>query len=213
MAAADTAGAALLQRFVDTTLPADQFHHQQHVQVAWLLSPRLRDDASDRLRDDASARQALDAEVDRIYAEFRANLVTTYRKDGVRCVPGADGVIRDLRSRGVKVALSTGFDRDVATLVLTALGWTRHTIDAVVCGDDVSNGRPAPDLILLAKKLTAVEDPAHVANVGDTANDLESASRAGVRWNVGVLTGAHTRGALERAPHTHIVPSVTELPF
>ena len=27
----------LLARFVDTTLPADQFHHEQHVQVAWLF--------------------------------------------------------------------------------------------------------------------------------------------------------------------------------
>jgi hypothetical protein len=27
----------LLEKFVDTTLPADQFHHQQHVQVAWLF--------------------------------------------------------------------------------------------------------------------------------------------------------------------------------
>ena len=27
----------LLDRFVDTTLPADQFHHEQHVQVAWLF--------------------------------------------------------------------------------------------------------------------------------------------------------------------------------
>ena len=27
----------LLQRFVDTTLPAGDFHHQQHVQVAWLF--------------------------------------------------------------------------------------------------------------------------------------------------------------------------------
>lgn len=27
----------LLDRFVDTTLPADQFHHQQHVEVAWLF--------------------------------------------------------------------------------------------------------------------------------------------------------------------------------
>lgn len=25
----------LLDRFVDTTLPADEFHHRQHVQVAW----------------------------------------------------------------------------------------------------------------------------------------------------------------------------------
>lgn len=27
----------LFDRFVDTSLPADQFHHQQHVQVAWLF--------------------------------------------------------------------------------------------------------------------------------------------------------------------------------
>jgi hypothetical protein len=27
----------LFDRFVDTTLPADQFHHQQHVAVAWLF--------------------------------------------------------------------------------------------------------------------------------------------------------------------------------
>ena len=27
----------LFDRFVDTTLPADQFHHQQHVHVAWLF--------------------------------------------------------------------------------------------------------------------------------------------------------------------------------
>lgn len=28
---------ALLDRFVDTSLPAGEFHHQQHVQVAWLF--------------------------------------------------------------------------------------------------------------------------------------------------------------------------------
>ena len=27
----------LLEGFLDTTLPADQFHHEQHVQVAWLF--------------------------------------------------------------------------------------------------------------------------------------------------------------------------------
>ena len=29
--------AELLDKFIDTTLPSDQFHHQQHVQVAWLF--------------------------------------------------------------------------------------------------------------------------------------------------------------------------------
>jgi len=148
---------------------------------------------------------------DRIYAEFRVNLSNNYLSDGVRCVPGADRVIADLRRRGVKVALTTGFDRDIATLLLSMIGWTRHTIDAVVCGDDVSNGRPAPDLILLAMQLTGVDDPAQVANVGDTTLDLESAARAGVRWNIGVLSGAHSREALSKAPHTAIIDSVAGL--
>ena len=72
------------------------------------------------------------------------------------------------------------------------------------------NGRPAPDMILLAMKLTGVETRL-VANVGDTTIDLESAARAGVRWNIGVLSGAHTREALERAPHTQIIQSVAIL--
>jgi len=163
------------------------------------------------LRDDAAARQAFDAEADRIYAEFGDKLSTSYLKGGVRPVAGAELVIRELRARGSKVALTTGFDHNIVTLLLSTLGWMHDTVDAVVCGDDVSNGRPAPDMILLAMKLTGVESPASVANVGDTTSDLESAARAGVRWNVGVLSGAHAREALERAPHTHIIESVQEL--
>ena len=157
---------------------------------------------------DADADQA-----DRIYTEFRRTLAHSYTTGGVRAVPGAASLIQDLRARGIKVALTTGFDRDITTLLLSSLGWTRHTVDAVVCGDDVSNGRPAPDMILLAMKLSAVDDPAQVANVGDTTLDLESAARAGVKWNIGVLSGAHAREALERAPHTQIIESVAALRF
>lgn len=151
------------------------------------------------------------ADADRIYAEFRTNLSAAYRNGGARPVPGADAVIRDLKKKGIKIALATGFDRDIATLLLSTIGWTRQTIDVVVCGDDVANGRPAPDLILLAMKLTAVDDPRLVANVGDTTLDLESAARAGVRWNIGVLSGAHSREALSTAPHTAIIDSVAGL--
>jgi hypothetical protein len=37
---AEAARSTLLEAFLDTTLPADQFHHQQHVEVAWLLVRR-----------------------------------------------------------------------------------------------------------------------------------------------------------------------------
>lgn len=180
----------------------------------------VTDDDITRVRG-ASKRQAIrsllpaesEAEVDRIYAEFRRSLAKIYNDDGVREVPGAGDVIRDLRARGIKVALTTGFDRDIAALLLTALGWTRNVFDAVVCGDEVPHGRPAPDLILVAMKLTMIEVPEKVANVGDTVLDLQSAARAGLHWNIGVLSGAHTRAALEREPHTEIIQSIANLRF
>jgi phosphonatase-like hydrolase len=153
------------------------------------------------------------AEADRIYGEFRQTLSQLYRDSGVHAIPGALRLFNNLRARGIKVALTTGFDRDIATLLLTSVGWTRNTIDALVCGDDVENGRPAPDMILVAMKLAGVSDASRVANVGDTALDLESAARAGVKWNIGVLTGAHARETLERAPHTQLIGSIDELRF
>ena len=148
-----------------------------------------------------------------IYARFRDKLADEYRTAGVRAIDGAGEIFRRLKDRGCRVALTTGFDRDTALLLLSSLGWTRTIIDAVVCGDDVSNGRPAPEMILLAMQLTGVADAATVANIGDTALDLESGSRAGVKWNIGVLSGAHRRETLERAPHTHIIESIEELLF
>ena len=73
-------------------------------------------------------------------------------------------------------------------------------------------GRPAPHLIHEAMRATGILDPRSVANVGDTVVDLDAGWRAGVGWNIGVLSGAHDRATLERTPHTHIVGSVAELP-
>jgi phosphonatase-like hydrolase len=130
----------------------------------------------------------------------------------VRAVAGADATFRSLRERGVRVALNTGFDRETTALLLEALGWGGGVFDAVVCGDEVACGRPAPYLIFRAMEGAGAGSVHRVANVGDTVLDLRAGYNAGVRWNVGVLTGAHSRPALESAPHTHLLPSVAELP-
>src|SRR6187431_1565714 len=72
------------------------------------------------------------ADADQIYQEFRRRLALSYQ-GGIRAIPGAAEVIQELRARGIKVALTTGFDRDIATLLLSSLGWTRDAVDAVVC--------------------------------------------------------------------------------
>ncbi len=126
-------------------------------------------------------------------------------------VIGAAEVIAAIRAHGVKVALNTGFDRDLTAHVLTLLGW-RDAVDTVVCGDDVTAGRPAPYLIFHAMEATGVVDVATVANVGDTVLDLGAGANAGVRWNIGVWSGAHDRATLAAGPHTHLCASVADVP-
>jgi phosphonatase-like hydrolase len=148
---------------------------------------------------------------DALYAEFRAALARRYREQGVEAIAGAREAFAALRAAGLRVALNTGFDRDVTSLLLTTLRWSQGAVDAVVCADDVRRGRPAPDLIRAAMAAAGVDDPRTVANVGDTVLDLEAGHAAGVGWNVGVLSGAHGRDRLAAAPHTHLIASVAEL--
>jgi phosphonatase-like hydrolase len=169
----------------------------------------------------ASKRQAIldllpkggdrEEKAERVLVSFREHLARLY-KGKVREVPGAAAVFKWLRGRGVHVALNTGFDRDTAKMLLEALGWSTGTVDAIVCGDDVARGRPAPDMIFRCMELTGVAGADSVANVGDTMLDLQAGRNAGVGWNIGVLTGAHERALMSAQPHTHLLGSVAELP-
>lgn len=158
----------------------------------------------------AGPQQAQRAE--EVYASFREHLARRFTSEGVRAIPGAVAVFRSLRECGVRVALNTGFDRETTALLLSTLGWADGMVDAVVCGDDVTHGRPAPYLIFRAMEAAGANSVHRVANIGDTTLDLEAGCNAGVRWNVGVLSGAHDRQSMASAPHTHLIPSVAELP-
>jgi phosphonatase-like hydrolase len=152
-----------------------------------------------------------DAVIETVYGRFKASLAEAYRR-GARAVEGAEAAIRVLAGREVAVVLATGLDRDTADLLTRTLAWESLPVVGVVTGDDVRRGRPAPDLVLAAMHLAGVEDPRAVATVGDSASDLDAGAAAAVRWNVGVLTGAHDRARLERHPHSAILGSVAELP-
>ena len=84
-----------------------------------------------------------------VYVSFRDRLAQIYETDGVEPVDGAEQVFQELRARQISVALNTGFDREITDLLLRSLNWER-AVDAVVCGDDVLQGRPAPFLIFHA---------------------------------------------------------------
>jgi phosphonatase-like hydrolase len=150
------------------------------------------------------------------FAAFRGILDDLYREDPPTAVPGVPAALAALRAAGVKVALTTGFDDDVAGAVLAALGWTvgpeaSDTVDALVTTSHVRAGRPAPYMIHHAMEETGVVDVRRVVAAGDTIVDVRAARNAGV-IAVGVCTGALSREALEAEPHDHVLDGVKDVP-
>ena len=151
-------------------------------------------------------------QVEKIHGDFHDHLWHQFEAEGLQVIAGVPETFAWLRSRGVRLAFNTGFDRDLADLILRTLKWEQGMVDAVVCGDEVSQGRPAPFMIFRAMEQVGVVNVRQVAVVGDTTLDLEAGWNAGVRHIVGVLSGAHSRERLSQAPHTSIVGSVADLP-
>ncbi|RAU98260.1 phosphonatase-like hydrolase [Mycobacterium colombiense] len=151
--------------------------------------------------------------LDAVVADFRARLMSAYAASPPRPLPGITDAMAALRSEGVRIALTTGFDRDIVDSLLAALGWEgESTVDAVVCGSDVAAGRPAPFMIFRAMEKLGVTDVSRVLVAGDTPRDLQAGTNSGAALVVGVLSGADDAVELGRYRHTHLLASVADLP-
>lgn len=148
---------------------------------------------------------------ERALATFEAALRREYERGEVREVDGAETALRRLRQAGVKLALTTGFDRGLLDLLVDRLGWA-SLFDLTLASGDAPAGRPAPFLIYRAMIELGVHDAGRVAVVGDTPLDLQSGMNARAGWVIGVLSGAHGVETLGATPHTHLLPSVAALP-
>lgn len=150
--------------------------------------------------------------VERAWSWFREELRRTYTENPPTPLPGVEDALRELRSQGVSVALTTGFSREITDLILGALGWDDgDVVDVSVAGDQVPAGRPEPFMIQRAMSELGVTDPAEVVSTGDTSSDVVSAQRAGVT-SVGVLTGHLTREDFEGLDADIVLGSAAELP-
>lgn len=148
------------------------------------------------------------------FGRFRQLLEQFYLDTPPVALPGVEDALATLRDRGVKIALTTGFDDAVAGPLLASLGWkvgAGELLDAVVTTSHVRSGRPAPYLIHHAMELTGIDDVRRVLAAGDTIVDLQAACNAGV-IAVGVTTGALNRAELEQHPHDYVLDGVVQIP-
>jgi phosphonatase-like hydrolase len=159
-------------------------------------------------------RHDLFAQIDALHASFVRRMLTYYRDDPhVAEIPGTSRTFEALRQAGIKVAVNTGFSRDITNLLLDRLPWVRQgLLDDSIASDEVPRGRPHPDMIRALSKRFGIGSPAKIAKVGDTPSDLQEGTNAGCGWVIGVTEGTHTRAQLFAYPHTHLIATVAQLP-
>jgi phosphonatase-like hydrolase len=153
-------------------------------------------------------------QLDAIHSDFVRRMIAFYETDpSVHEIPGATECFRKLRAAGIKTALDTGFSRDIVNVILRRLGWNDPALlDTTVTSDEVSCGRPHPDMIQKAMQTVGITDPQSVAKVGDTPSDLEEGVNAGCGMVIGVTGGSHTAEQLKPHRHTHLIHTVADLP-
>jgi phosphonatase-like hydrolase len=153
--------------------------------------------------------------IDRIHDSFIEKMVAFYKSDpGIAPMPGAEQVFGILKQEGVKIALNTGFTKEITDTILQRLHWKNGNtnIDYVISSDEVPEGRPYPFMIETIMHEMKLTDPKLVVKIGDTEVDVQEGRNADCGLVVSVTTGAYSRGQLQKYNPDHIIDSLSELP-
>lgn len=95
---------------------------------------------------------------------------------GVPAQPGMNTLLMTLRARGIPFAVATSTQRDQAERSLEMAGlWSN--IDCLVAGNEVDEGKPAPDIFLHAAEAIGIH-PTRCVALEDSEAGVRSASGA-----------------------------------
>lgn len=96
---------------------------------------------------------------------------------GMPVKPGLYALLDALKADGIRMALATGTARPIATVYLDMTN-TRSYFDVMVCGDQVTHGKPGPEIFRTACALLGGE-PQSCAVFEDSINGLKAAHAGG----------------------------------
>jgi phosphonatase-like hydrolase len=165
----------------------------------------------------------LSTKAEATFQAFRQILENHYLTHPVLPTEGAIEALTWLRSKGVKIAFTTGFYRNVTNIILNRLGWDKgldknyrgnseSIIDLSLTPDETGKGRPHPDMIYMAMEILGITDSKKVINIGDTPSDLQSGRAAGCLLSLGITNGSHTRAELLQYDNDGLIDSMLEYP-
>lgn len=121
---------------------------------------------------------------------------------------GVKEALVQLKQRGLKLAIASTDTHKRTRESFKALK-IASLFDAIVGSNEVTNGKPSPDMIFEALKKTNFK-PHEAVMIGDSASDMLMGRNAKVKACIGVLTGFTPREKLEQLADV-VVSSVAEL--
>jgi HAD superfamily hydrolase (TIGR01509 family) len=123
-------------------------------------------------------------------------------------MPGLLDLLADFHAHGIRTALASSSMRLVIRTVLDKLDLSA-SFSPIVSGEDVAQGKPAPDIFLRTADLLEIP-PAGCLVIEDSANGVRAAQAAGMR-----SIGLHNpnSGAQDLSPADWIVDSLGEIRF
>lgn len=105
--------------------------------------------------------------------------------EGVTILPGARELLQALKSAGIPRAVGSSTPRENLDALFASTGLDA-LFDAVVCGSDVTHGKPDPEVFLAGAAKLALP-PARCIVIEDAFAGIEAARRGGMKV-VGVAT-------------------------
>lgn len=122
---------------------------------------------------------------------FETRLFDRFRRE-LRVIGGVPDLLAALKARGILVAIATGSSLRRLAFTLDCVGLTDSFGDNGFSADQVRQGKPAPDLFLLAAERLGIS-PGDCAVMEDSPLGIAGAVAAGMR-PVGFVGGSHLRG-------------------
>jgi phosphonatase-like hydrolase len=152
--------------------------------------------------------------IEDIHEKFVSEMMDYYEySPDVKPMQEAENVFLQLKEKGIKVALNTGFSKEIADVIVSRLQWKeKGLIDDYIASDEVEEGRPQPFMIQTLMQRSGVDDPKEVVKIGDTEVDINEGRNAGCALVIAVTTGAFTKEQLQEYNPDHIIDDLSQLP-
>jgi HAD superfamily hydrolase (TIGR01509 family) len=120
-------------------------------------------------------RAAVPATPEQVAEWLIGGMVTRVRDRGIAVMPGGTALVAEVAAAGVPYALVTSSQRRFVDAVLSRTGLR---FPLVICGNDVSRGKPHPEPYLLAARRLGA-DPGRCLVLEDSVTGVSAAEAAG----------------------------------